>query len=124
MSHWQAAVEQVFPRLAKALDSIGLVIGNRPIDVYDAVLVAEPEDVEGVRAVVRGAFEDVREALDAFNDSPAGRTEALEFGTRLGVVLAGCVQLGVWLGEGGQATLDPNRVRWRMALLDKEGRRA
>ena len=38
------------------------------------------------------------------------------------MTLAACFQLGVWLGEGRLATLDPNRVRRRVALFDKEGK--
>lgn len=121
MSHWRAAVNLAYPVMAKALDSLGAAIGNRPVDVFE-VMVEEGGEADRVRRVIRAAFEDAREAMEAYQDSPAGRTGAAELAVRLTVALAGCFQLGVWLGEGRRASLDPapNRLRRRLAALDKE----
>ncbi len=119
MSRWGAAVALHYPAMAKTLETIGEAIGNRPVDVFD-VMVEAAAEVERLRAVVRASFEDAREAVDAYLDSPAGRTEATELAVRLTLVLIGCVQLGVWLGEGRAATLDPHRVRRHLAALDKK----
>lgn len=121
MSHWRAAVEETYPQMAKALDAIGAAIGNRPIDVFEAVVDLDQPEAERLRAVIRGAFEDAREAWEAYQDSPAGRIEADGLAVRLTMVLAGCFQLGVWLGEGRLATLDVNRVRRGVAIFDKQG---
>ncbi len=118
MSRWSAAVALHYPTMAKALETIGEAIGNRPVDVFDVMV--EAAEVERLRAVVRASFADAREAVDVYLDSPAGRTEATELAVRLTLALMGCVQLGVWLGEGRAATLDPHRVRRHLAALDKE----
>ncbi len=123
MSHWRAVLESEYPEMARALDAIGAMIGNRPVDVFEALVVGAAEAVR-VRGVIRASFTDLQEAMQAYQESPAGPSEAAELAVRMTMNLVGAFQLGVWLGEGRLATLDPNRIRRRLATLDTAPRGA
>ena len=117
---WQAALEDHYPDLARALERIEAQVGNRPVAVSEVVARADSE-VARIEAVLHALGQDLGGVVsDAVDEAAAG---ADRIGIMIGTRLSGCLylafELGLWLGEGHLASIDPNHVERRMAVIDR-----
>lgn len=111
-----SALQDHYPELERRMHEIADTVGNRQINFLAVLMPAD--ELPQVEPVVRGALNDlVAAVLSAVAEGDARGPATSVLGTHVFLALLNVLELGVWLGQEGLASLRLEDVRRRVARV-------
>jgi hypothetical protein len=123
-SRFMAVLETSYPDLVKALADMDGIVGNREVEVLQA-LCASNDEAERLNAAMRGATGDLTGIFQDFegNSRVDAKRAQIQFNVHTVSLLLRMIELGVWLGQERLMSLKPAPLRHRLKILEDEARK-